>query len=104
MENVTFITDACFFIPPPLLLLPPPRLYTACWNHSAPGTLASPASVQAPVGPVSALVPADLKELSGMSGEAVTSRGGAGADVDKPKSQTVIVGIYFFLWCGVTSH
>ncbi|CAM9965560.1 unnamed protein product [Ectocarpus sp. 6 AP-2014] len=67
----------------------------------APGALAAPGAVQAPT--VSALAPADLKQLSTTapadSALAMTRGGGRGAAPPAPKkNQTVIVGIYFFLW------
>lgn len=69
--------------------------------RATPGALATP--VQAPAAAIAALAPADLKQLSPAApvDAAVTvSRGGARAPVAEPaKSQTIIVGIYFFLWC-----
>lgn len=67
----------------------------------APGALAAPGAVQPST--VSSLAPADLKQLATaapVDAALVSSRGGARAPKEEPKkSQTVLVGIYFFLWC-----
>lgn len=70
-------------------------------SSRASGALASPGAAQAPAS-VSALAPADLKQLSTaapLDAALTTSRGGArAAPAPKPKGQTLLVGIYFFLW------